>query len=64
MLVGLLLLTAVVVGLGAISFTRKIQTFQPLGLAAVERGSALVISEAPADSALRVGDQLKIPPAG
>ncbi len=54
----LLALTALVVAVGALAMTRKVQSFQPLGLEAEEAGGAFVVTEVTADTGLRVGDQL------
>ncbi len=54
----LLALTAIIVGIGVQSFVRRVQTFQPLGVAAAVTPAGLVVRGVSATSELRVGDQI------
>ena len=52
----LLIATAVVMIVGALSFADKIESFQPLGIETARQNNNLVVSAATASTELRVGD--------
>ena len=57
-LLGLVALTVGFVVLGAVSFTRKAQTFQPLGLELRADGASWLVADATAPTDLRAGDRV------
>lgn len=54
------LMTVVVVGLGAVSFARKVSSFQSTGLELARQGGAWVVTAASEDSELRAGDVIEL----
>ncbi|HZI64345.1 MAG TPA: histidine kinase dimerization/phospho-acceptor domain-containing protein, partial [Thermoanaerobaculia bacterium] len=53
-----LALVALVVGLGALSFARKVETFQPLGFVARPAGGALRVEQVDGATGVAAGDRL------
>ena len=59
LLIAALVLAAVVVAIAGLSFSRKIQTFQPLGFQGVDRGVFLEVTAIESEgSGLELSDQI------